>query len=482
MMIALTLFALAPATAFHINILGRSSAADNYISFTKTVRNKFSDMPPTITVNEDFSRCDVAVQLPGADYNLLAASPVPVLVIAAELDGVTRISSFAATRHRHESSPHQFVVVAGASHHSFDANPADTKSKFKHLDLQSEITNTEAQQQAASLIHEWVSSHARYHGNITTVTKVHLEAAERKAAQMADPLVKALLLEGSAALGQDVCNSDYPTNPTCKYPKYPDFSLPPGPKPAPTPLPSKDCICGSRWVTQYAFPAVSGAAGHGFTVHTADAFHDVSDVHPFHLPHTWNSCQSPQGCDLNVTTLTMNVNGSGVLFPNASAPPLSALELRTKMKSRQTLWEAAGLGKQSVDVDKKNLTLCRAANQLAWDWAMSNADADVRARFEKSGEPFVMVDDVEAPIGLTGPTWIKKELVYKRTKENTIEVQSWTFVVPESPIKTKYLPTGMHYCKLLSPARCMEWIYTDGLRTKLGLENQAGGFEMSKDF
>ena len=136
------------------------------------------------------------------------------------------------------------------------------------------------------------------------------------------------------------------------------------------------------------------------------------------------------------------------------------------------MWEVAGLGKQSGDVDKKNLTLCREANQLAWDWALSNADASVRARFAKSGEPFVMVDDVEAPIGLTGSTWIKKELVYTRTKENTIEVQSWTFVVPESPIKTKYLPTGMHYCKLLSPARCMEWIYTDGLRTKLGVDGR----------
>ena len=29
----------------------------------------------------------------------------------------------------------------------------------------------------------------------------------------------------------------------------------------------------------------------------------------------------------------------------------------------------------------------------------------------KDGEPFVMVDDKEAPIGLEGPTWIEKEMV-----------------------------------------------------------------------
>ena len=73
----------------------------------------------------------------------------------------------------------------------------------------------------------------------------------------------------------------------------------------------------------------------------------------------------------------------------------------------------------------------------------------------------------QAPIGATGPTWIKKELVYKRVANggrSHIEVQSWAFVVGPSPVKTKYLPSGMHYCKLLSPARAMEWIYTDGLR------------------
>ena len=37
-----------------------------------------------------------------------------------------------------------------------------------------------------------------------------------------------------------------------------------------------------------------------------DAFHDVSDVRPFHLPHIWNNCTDPTAnCTLNVTTVTM---------------------------------------------------------------------------------------------------------------------------------------------------------------------------------
>ena len=60
----------------------------------------------------------------------------------------------------------------------------------------------------------------------------NIAAAERRAAQLAAPVVKALQLEGSPHLGKDICNSDFPTNPSCNYPKYPDFALPPGPAPA----------------------------------------------------------------------------------------------------------------------------------------------------------------------------------------------------------------------------------------------------------
>jgi len=163
----------------------------------------------------------------------------------------------------------------------------------------------------------------------------------------------------------------------------------------------------------------------------------------------------------------MPVLKPGDLFPNTSSAPLSSLELKAKLKSRQATWEAAG-ATASSDVDK-NMTICRTVNERAYAWALANADPMVRERFEARGEPFVMVDDQEAPIGITGPTWIKKELVYTRVGaqgSSHIEVQSWAFVVGTSPVKSKYIPSGMHYCKFLSPARAMEWIYTDGLRAR----------------
>lgn len=399
------------------------------------------------------------------DAKLVATIHQPLLVLAGTLDGVNRLSSFAVLRHRALSEDHNgprlFAVVPGASHRSF----ASDELRAHELDLEPTITASSAAARVAALIAEQL---------LRTATVESSGTEPSLAARVAQPLVDALELEGSEALGKVWCNSDWPTNPTCNYPKYPDFSLPFGPAPAPAPPLPPDCICVSAWVMNEAAPRIAGVSWQTDlqSLVAADAFHDVSDEHPFHLPHIWSSCASPSpSCTLNVTTLTMPVLGGGSLFPNATSAPLSALEMRAKIKSRQTVWEAAGL-KPSSAIDK-NATMCREINQAAWDWALAHAEPSVRATFEAHGEPFVMVDDKEAPIGITGPTWIKQELVYKRVggggaagNKTHVEVQSWSFVVGESPVKSKAVPDGMHYCKLLSPARAMEWIYTDGLRMR----------------
>lgn len=138
------------------------------------------------------------------------------------------------------------------------------------------------------------------------------------------------------------------------------------------------------------------------------------------------------------------------------------------MKSRVAVWEAAGLGKQDGNLDN-NMSICRNVNQAAYEWALDHADPSVRSRFEKQGIPMMMVDDKAAPIGIEGPEWIKDELNYTLVKDTSfprVEIQSWQFVVANTNQGNEpwFLPVGMHYCKLLSPARAMEWIYLDALR------------------
>lgn len=391
-----------------------------------------------------------------------------VLVVAGELDGVTRFSHFAARRHVYAGGGAvggiRFAAIRGAAHHSFANHHHPIPHAIADLDLAADITPAEAHRSVAAIIAEFARPRAE-HGALT--------AAEAEAARLSGPVVLALELEGSAELGHPACNSDHPTNPGCKYPKWPDHSLPPGPKPAPNPALPVDCVCGSPWVAKNAQLMIAGmaiSANPNAAVTTKDAFHDVSDVRPFHLPHIFNTCKAGDPtCSLNISTVTMPIVKPGALFPNSTTPPLSAFEMRTKLKSREAVWEAAGLGKQDGKKTDGNLTMCKAINQLAYTWALQHADASTLARYQKDGQPMVMVDDKVAKIGFEGPEWIQDELVYTKIGDGPagrIEVQSWQFVVPNTNQGNDpwFFPVGMHYCKLFSPARAMEWIYLDSLR------------------
>jgi len=69
-----------------------------------------------------------------------------------------------------------------------------------------------------------------------------------------------------------------------------------------------------------------------------------------------------------------------------------------------------------------------------------------------------------------GPLWIWTFMSY------TTSDDKWTVTVqaPMMRTPTDYLigaASGFHYCKVLSPFRVMEWIYTDSLKTFDGLSS-----------
>lgn len=420
----------------------------------------------------DGDRCKAGLAVLGAapTPDDLDVAKVPVLVILGQSDGVTTMSHYAVAMHiARGKRDHRFALIRGASHLSFVGSPQDVGA-----DLQADLPDEKVHASVAELLVGFLR------GDATAVGA--LSAAETDAEKMAEPLVDALKLEGSSAFGQPACNSDFPTNPTCKYPKWPDHSLPFGPAPAPSPPLQADCICGSPWVADTASKMMYRlpSPAQSFAL---DAFHDVSDVHPFHLPHIFNGCDTPDAsCDLNTTTLTMPYMKPGALWADlpASAQPVSALEMRAKLKSVEAIWDAAKVPGASSKLDD-NYTACAAINQAALDWALANAEKTVVDKYLKQGEPLVIVDDKKATIGATGPEWIKDELVFTRVTDakspsgSHVEVQSWMFVVGNTNQGKVpwFFPAGMHYCKLLSPARAMEWIYTDSHRAAV---SKARGF------
>ena len=182
-------------------------------------------------------------------------------------------------------------------------------------------------------------------------------------------------------------------------------------------MPPSNCVCGSPWDESVANTMIAGMGSSprpSVEIVTKDSQHEMDDVHPFHLPHVFNECPADTNapCTLNTTTVTQSVVKSGDLFP-ANVTTLSAFELKTKVKSRQAVWQKAGLGSGSDALDKVP-NLCKDVNQKAYEWALANADTATVARFLEGGEPLVMVDYIAAPIGITGPTWIKNEMVYNR--------------------------------------------------------------------
>ena len=105
--------------------------------------------------------------------------------------------------------------------------------------------------------------------------------------------------------------------------------------------------------------------------------------------------------------------------------------------------------------------------QASWDWAMSVASETAKARLEKFGRPLVMGDDIWEGIGPTGPKWIGAHLQYNPSSDNkVVTVQAPYFTTVNKNLGNEsYLETiGYHYCKILSPARAIEWIYVDALK------------------
>jgi len=136
---------------------------------------------------------------------------------------------------------------------------------------------------------------------------------------------------------------------------------------------------------------------------------------------------------------------------------VSAIEIATKLRSRQATFNASAAANQSVALDSGNR--CADINQAAIDWALANASPQALQSFKHSGVIFKPMPDVK-PFPPAGPFWIWKYLQYE-LQGNTLEM---TAPFAFYPLDSNPYGAGNHYCKLLSPARVIEWIYIDALR------------------
>lgn len=348
---------------------------------------------------------------------------VPTLTLDGDLDGLMRVTRQAEAYHHQVSkllpSPPRdpVVLLQGLSHWSI-ASGTPPPNVRQH-DLQPEASMDAGHTAIASVLASHLASRFGV-GGVQAAGAAAVAKAVRDTGQLLAPLTAAMQLEGSKHLAPP-CNSDFPTNPSCGYPKWPDKAVGPMPGP-PTPLPPRDCTCGSAWM-RTAATMMAGLDGAPPTVArrvsllTADAFHDVSDVRPFHLPHIFHpppgaACDNATTCVINMTTLTMPVyDGRDAL--DTGLYPTAATELRAKLKSRQAVWQKAGVATADYELlDRRNASVCAAINAAAYAWARDAASPLARSRFASAGQPLVFGDDVWKGIGLTGPEWIGAALQF----------------------------------------------------------------------
>ena len=357
--------------------------------------------------------------------------PIPTLIIniSGELDSVCRVTRIMESYYnRTVYNPETFptVVIRGMSHFQFASG--EPPLLVKDFDLKPEISYNDAHNNISFVVDAFISASL---GNSTSRTA--LKALVNDTGTFLEPILKAYEKEGF-----------YNFKPPC-------YENPPSPA----------CTVGCPW-TEVSVASMGGSRVPN--VNDADAFHPADEIFPaIHHPKITGTCSAPlPSCVVNLTSVSQNIYEE-LDKADTGLVATSASEIRGKMKSRQAMMEAAGISNVSFNTSD-NFSICRMINMQAYTWAMSIADSRTVTRFYQYGVPMVMGEDL-GPYN-NGAIWIWTPLRYTDAKNSTggdiVEIRSGTLRTPIDYILKGF--AGMHFCKLLSPARVTEWIYVDGLR------------------
>ena len=230
------------------------------------------------------------------------------------------------------------------------------------------------------------------------------------------------------------------------------------------------CFKGCPWVQDHVFETwYDPLQGWNpfITVQDNDSFHGAAEVFPYHHPTITKSCSR----DTTGPCTTVHISNTDLAYNKfheytLKREPISAYEIKTKLKSNQYLHQHAG----QPDADFAQLDLqgneCARINATVLEWALDNASSQARSDYAEFGTQMLFADD---KVSLNGGSWIIDPLHYAENAENnTVTLTSKIIVTDHSALVPIF--KDMHYCKLLSPFRAMEWIYIDSLFRNKGLD------------
>jgi len=392
--------------------------------------------------------------------------PVSTLTIGGELDGLARPTRIAeAHYHAKDLKREEFpvVVVKGLTHMQFSSGEPPLLVKLR--DLQPEISYDEAHAKLAEVIVPYFEERATGGSSSSG-----LADAQKETDDFVAPIVKAYELEGNRWFnGKEQIGG-------------------PG---------AKKCVQGgcpakSEWAKE-GQKTISEVDGWDLTVENeyVDCKSTPLTGDVFHLPVITNSTANGKK-DLHITTYSQgfwdDAQPSWFAWKSifdkfdTGFVATSAAEIGTKLASRQcTLIQ--GVGKPETPFSVDDPQFCAMTNKKAYEWAKANAGEAAAKRFSEFGQKYTFADDIpkaggplflDAHLQFNDKTVDGEKVIEVAAPMQKTEIDYWKKHFGPIP-KPNALPDPgcFHYCKLLSPARAMEWIYLDSLRLKKSLKSQA---------
>lgn len=363
----------------------------------------------------------------------------PILMVGGELDGLSRITRFAEEYYNRilnrdinqaiKETP--IVVLEGVNHMQFSSG--EPSSFVKLRDLKAENTEEVSHEMISTVIANFLS------GNLDA-----LKSQVLKTGDLLAPLISAFELEGSIHFNrpsQSDCTQGY-------------------------------CSKGSDWVIK-AQEILAGKELYDQTSKNLIVSNDyviLSSLPP--LGKLFHPKIYENGNKINITTYSQCSWDFFDKYVDGGFNPVSAKEIGSKMLTRQCSF-VFGLGHSKNDTPfsiDDGFDWCAEINKNAYEYGLNHSAAKSASRFSQHGQAYVFGSDEKKTSGFG---WVYTELQYQENDKGEMVVSAPVMVsdidAPPVPI---FAPDGgncYHYCKLLSPARAMEWIYVDGLRKNYGI-------------
>jgi len=388
------------------------------------------------------------------------AYPVPTLTVGGELDGLARVARVAEASYKSKGmADFPVEIVMGMTHMQFASGEPPLLVKLR--DLLPEISEDAAHAAVARLVAPFFEARA----GVASPGRAPLAGPSTE--EFLKPIIAAYELEGSRHFNAPA-QIGGPDEAKCV---------------------KGGCPTKSRWTTE-AQKTISQVDG--WSLEVDNEYVDCSSTPltgaEFHLPVIKNDTASKT---LSITTYAQGYWDDA--FPSwldwkqlldkydTGFVATSAEELGTKLLSRQcTLIHGLGQVNTSFGVDDPDF--CAMTNVKAYKWALANAGPATVARFQKYGQKYSFGKDIPKA---GGPLFLDAHLAFEEVDgpdgEKVVQVSApaqkteldyWKDHFGPIP-RPSFIPDPgcFHYCKLLSPARAIEWLYTDSLRAERSLPN-----------